>query len=173
MPILKKKASDLESMWVGETEKNIARLFEQAEAQKALIILDECDVLLRDRTSARVSWEISQTEALLTAMEFHPYPFVMTTNLFEHLDQAVMRRILYKIKFDYLKPEQIKIAFKHFFNINIEENLHLSRLTSGDFAIIKKQAEFQNKLNDKDWLINKLTIEMEQKKQIIQTSIKL
>lgn len=173
LDVISKSYTELSSMWVGETEKNIARLFEQAEAQKALIILDECDVLLRDRTSARASWEISQTEALLTAMEFHPYPFVMTTNLFEHLDQAVMRRILYKIKFDYLKPEQIKIAFKHFFNINIEENLHLSRLTSGDFAIIKKQAEFQNKLNDKDWLINRLTIEMEQKKRITQTSIKL
>ena len=173
LQVINKTYTELSSCWVGETEKNIARLFEQAEKEKSLIILDECDTLLQDRTKAVRVWETSQTEALLTAMEFHPYPFIMTTNLYNNLDPAVMRRILYKVKFDYLTNEQIKIAFKHFFNIDIKENLHLSRLTSGDFAVIKKQAIFENKLDNKDWLINRLTEEMNQKKQITDSKINL
>lgn len=164
LKVISKTYTELSSMWVGETEKNVKNLFDEAERDKALIILDEADVLLQDRTRAMRSWEISQTEALLTAMEFHPYPFIMTTNLYENLDPAVMRRILYKVKHDYLTNEQVKLAFKYFFNVDINENLHLSRLTSGDFAVIKKQADFQGKLNDKEWLIEKLTEEMNQKK---------
>lgn len=166
LSVINKNYADLSSMWVGETEKNIRNLFEQAEAEKALIILDECDVLLRDRGKAMRSWEISQTEALLTCMEFHPYPFIMTTNLYDDLDPAVMRRILYKVKHDYLTDDQVKLAFKYFFDIEITERLNLSRLTSGDFAVVKKQAEFSGYLNDKDLLIEKLTEEMNQKKML-------
>lgn len=164
LTVINKNYTELSSMWVGETEKNIANLFAQAEQEKALIILDEADVLLQDRKKSFRSWEITQTEALLTAMEFHPYPFIMTTNLYENLDAAVMRRILYKVKHDYLTKDQIKLAFKHFFDLDITENLYLSRLTSGDFAVIKKQAEYQGKMKDKEWLIQKLTEEMNQKK---------
>ena len=173
LKVINKNYTELSSCWVGETEKNIAEMFEQAEQEKALIILDECDVLLQNRNRANRSWEISQTEALLTAMEFHPYPFIMTTNLYENLDPAVMRRILYKVKFDYLNSNQVNLAFKHFFNLDISEDLHLSKLTSGDFAVIKKQATFENRLQDKDWLINRLIDEMNRKKELITNEIKL
>ena len=164
LKIINKNYTELSSMWVGETEKNIKNLFEEAKRDKAFIIIDECDVLLQNRNKAYRSWEITQTEALLTCMENHPYPFAMTTNLYENLDQAVMRRILYKLKFDYLTEDQIKEAFKFFFNIKLTERLHLSRLTSGDFALIKKQAQFMNKLIDKDWIINRLEEEMKNKR---------
>lgn len=167
LKVINKNYTELASMWVGETEHNIANLFKEGTRDQAVIILDEADVLLRDRTKARASWEVSQTEALLTEMEKYEYPFIMTTNLFEDLDMAVMRRFLYKVKHGYLKVDQVKLAFKHFFGINIKEDLHLSRLTSGDFALVKKQAEFQGKLKDKSWLIDRLTEEMNQKKDIL------
>lgn len=166
MKTLCKTYQDLASMWVGETEHNIQALFDEAERNKAFIILDEADVLLRDRSSASRSWELSQVEAMLTCMEDHPYPFVMTTNLFESLDQAVMRRFLYKVQHNYLSPIQVNKAFKYFFNIDITENLGLSKITSGDFAVIKKQAEFQCKMNDKDWLIEQLKLEQNNKKDL-------
>lgn len=167
LKVIDKNYTDLSSMWVGETEKNIKKLFEEAKRDKALIILDECDVLLQDRTKAHRSWEISQTEALLTCMENHPYPFIMTTNLYDNLDQAVMRRILYKIKHDYLTYDQIKIAFKFFFNIELnDKESTINNVTSGDFAIIKKKAEYLNKLNDKNWLLNTLLTEIKNKKDI-------
>lgn len=166
MKTLCKTYQDLASMWVGETEHNIQALFDEAEKNKAFIILDEADVLLRDRSTASKSWELSQVEAMLTCMEDHPYPFVMTTNLFESLDQAVMRRFLYKVQHNYLSPVQVNKAFKYFFNIDITENLGLSKITSGDFAVIKKQAEFQCKTNDKDWLIEQLKLEQNNKKDL-------
>lgn len=165
LKVINKNYTDLSSMWVGETEKNIKKLFEEAKRDKALIILDECDVLLQDRTKAYRSWEISQTEALLTCMEEHPYPFIMTTNLYDNLDQAVMRRILYKIKHDYLTYNQIKIAFDFFFNIKLnDDEATINNVTSGDFAIIKKKAEYLNKLTDKDWLLEALCTEIKNKK---------
>ena len=167
LKVINKNYTELASMYVGETEHNIAALFKEGTRDQAVIILDEADVLLRDRTKARASWEVSQTEALLTEMENYEYPFIMTTNLFEDLDAAVMRRFLYKVKHNYLTSEQVKLAFKHFFGMNIVEDLHLSRLTSGDFALVKKQAEFQGKLKDKHWLIDRLTEEMNQKKDSI------
>lgn len=164
LPVIHRTYTELSSCWVGETEKNIRKMFVEAKKEKALIILDEADVLLRDRTNTHTSWEVSQVEALLTEMENHPYPFIMTTNLFQHLDPAVMRRFLYKIQHNYLNEEQVIKAFKFFFGHNLKENVHLSRLTSGDFSVVKKQAEFMDKLNDKDWLLEHLREEMNRKK---------
>ena len=170
LKVINKNYTELASMWVGETEHNITNLFREGDRDQALIILDECDVLLRDRSQARASWEVSQTEALLTEMENYDYPFIMTTNLYDTLDPAVMRRILYKVRHDYLTPDQVKLAFKRFFGMTIKEDLHLSRLASGDFAIVKKQAEFQGKLKDKKWLIERLTEEMNNKREFKQAS---
>ena len=47
--VVERRASDLLSMWVGETEKGIARAFEEAADRRAMLILDEADALLRDR----------------------------------------------------------------------------------------------------------------------------
>lgn len=175
LKVINRNYTELASMYVGETEHNIADLFRDGTRDQALIILDECDVLLRDRAQARASWEVSQTEALLTEMERYEYPFIMTTNLYDTLDPAVMRRILYKVKHDYLTPDQVKLAFKLFFGLTIRENLHLSRLSSGDFAVVKKQAEFQGKLKDKAWLIERLSDEMSNKREfrLASNSIKM
>lgn len=166
-----KTYAELASPYVGETEHHIHELFKQAKKEKALIILDEADVLLRDRTKAQRSYEVSVTEAMLTCMEDHPYPFIMTTNLYQDIDTAVMRRVLYKVRHEYLTENQIKLAFNHFFGFTPKNKLHLSRLTAGDFALVKKQAEFQNKLTDEKWLISQLTEEMNLKKDNLNLQI--
>ncbi len=57
-PLLAKRASDLMSMWSGETEKNLAWAFKQAETERAILLIDEADSFLHDRRGARTSWEI-------------------------------------------------------------------------------------------------------------------
>jgi transitional endoplasmic reticulum ATPase len=79
--VLFKRASDLQSMWVGECEKNIAKAFKEAKKKEMVLIIDEGDSFLRDRTKARNSWEISQVNEMLSQMERHPQPFILTTNL--------------------------------------------------------------------------------------------
>ena len=163
IPIIKKKTSDLLSMWVGGTEQNIAKAFKEAKDSKAILVFDEADSLLQDRRNARASWEVTQVNEMLVQMENHPYPFICTTNLYDKLDQASLRRFTFKIGYKYMTDNQIKLALKHFFNIDTNvENFHLSTCTAGDFMNIKKQVEFlgSNSYND---IIEMLRKEQENK----------
>ena len=72
MPLMTKRASDLMSKWVGENEKNIANMFEEAINEDALLLLDEGDSFLRDRSYARSSWEVTMVNELLQHMERFP-----------------------------------------------------------------------------------------------------
>ena len=54
--VLEKRASDLLSPWVGETEQRIADAFAEARDAEAFLIFDEADSLLADRRSAHRSW---------------------------------------------------------------------------------------------------------------------
>ena len=53
VPLLVKRGSDLISMWVGGTEKNIAECFRQAETDGAILLIDEIEGFLQDRREAR------------------------------------------------------------------------------------------------------------------------
>jgi transitional endoplasmic reticulum ATPase len=113
--VLFKRASDLQSMWVGECEKNIAKAFKEAAEKEMVLIIDEGDSFLRDRTKARNSWEISQVNEMLSQMENHPQPFILTTNLMKDLDSASLRRFTFKLKFDYMDTAQARRMFKGYF----------------------------------------------------------
>lgn len=58
-PLVQKKASDLLSARVGDTEDNIACMFHEARRQRAILLLDEADSFLQDRHHAQHSWEIT------------------------------------------------------------------------------------------------------------------
>ena len=174
MPILKKKASDLESMWVGETEKNIAMAFSEAKKEKAILVIDEGDHFISDRMKHRMSWETSRTEEMLQQIEAHDLPVIFTTNLIENIDKAAMRRFTYKTKFDYLTNEQVKVAWKDYFpKAKLPDKLYLSKLCPGDFATVRKKAEFEGYIDNTDLLYKKLEEEMQNKKEMEYSSIKL
>ncbi|MBJ2152664.1 AAA family ATPase [Paracoccus sp. IB05] len=140
MPVLEKRASDLISKWVGESEQNIARAFAEARADGALLIFDEADSLLADRRNARHSWEVAQVNEMLTWMECHPLPFVCTTNLIENLDPATQRRFTFRIRFDYLTGDQLTHAWRAHFAAEVPVGLLLpDRLTPGDFANVARR----------------------------------
>jgi len=105
-PLLVKRASDLLSMFVGGTEQLIAEAFEQAQADDAVLLIDEVDSFLQDRREAKRSWETTQVNEMLTQMEAFEGIFIASTNLLHGLDAAALRRFDMKVKFDYLKPEQ-------------------------------------------------------------------
>ena len=54
-----RRASDLLSCWVGATEQNIARAFEEARKDDAVLLIDEADSFLQDRRGAGHSWELN------------------------------------------------------------------------------------------------------------------
>ena len=134
LQVVQKRASDLMSKWVGETEQRIAAAFAEARDGKQFLVFDEADSLLADRRMARRSWEVSQVNEMLTWMESHPLPFACTTNLSERFDPATLRRFDFKIKLDYLRPEQAMAAFRTFFGLTPPQGItRLTNLTPGDF----------------------------------------
>ncbi len=161
MEVLYKRASGLLDMYVGNSEKNIAGMFQQAREEERLLIIDEADSLLADRSGAHRSWEVSQVNEMLTWMEDHPLPFICTTNLMETLDQASLRRFTFKIKFDYLSACQNMAAFQHFFKQpGPAALLHMGRLSPGDFAVVANKAGLLGFLDKPERLVEMLVQEV-------------
>ena len=149
LEVVQKRASDLMSMWVGQTEQQIAEAFAEARDQQHFLVFDEADSLLSDRRFAHRSWEISQVNEMLTWMESHPLPFACTTNFGEHLDPATLRRFDFKLCLDYLAPDQAVAAFRVFFGLEAPPVVRtLSGLTPGDFPVVQRRAEILGKLQD-------------------------
>jgi len=148
-PLLLRRASDILNMYVGGTEKNIAKMFAEARQQEAVLVLDEADSFLADRRDAKQSWEVTQVNELLTQMEAFDGIFVCTTNLMGRLDQASLRRFTFKVKFDYLSSAQRWAMFLQelarmgcdMSQVNAWEKqvCGLDNLTPGDFAVVSRQ----------------------------------
>ena len=75
-----------------------------------MLLLDEADSFLQDRRHARHSWEVTQVNELLVAMERFPGTFIACTNLQDRFDPASLRRFDLRIDFRPLRPEQVHQA---------------------------------------------------------------
>jgi ATPase family protein associated with various cellular activities (AAA) len=164
LPILMRSASELLSKWVGESEKQIASMFTEAEAEGALLFLDEADSFLRDRALARAEWSITQVNELLQRMERFDGIFIAATNMMDSLDPAAMRRFTWKIEFRALAPEQAWTMFCNETGLDAageperSEELkgqlaEISDLAPGDFATVKRQSEMlDEELTPEAWI---------------------
>ena len=145
-PLMVRLASDLMSKYVGETEQNMARMFEAAAAEGAVLLLDEADSFLRSRRMAERHYEVSEVNEMLAGMERHAGLFICTTNAFDDLDEAALRRFSFKIRFKPLRPDQRLTMFERELGLPPDEPQAdrlraLDALTLGDFAAVRQQAE--------------------------------
>jgi SpoVK/Ycf46/Vps4 family AAA+-type ATPase len=168
MPFIKKRASDLIGSLVGQSEANIAQAFAEARDKKAVLVIDEADTFLFDRTKASQMYQVGTTNEFLTQMEDHPYPIIMTTNLKDKIDNACFRRFTFKIKFEYMTPENIEAAITTFFKKKItlkeEERDALVYLTAGDFKVAKQKIDIlENKKYTRENIIKYLKQEQTEK----------
>ena len=164
LEVMQKRASDLMSMWVGQTEKQIAAAFAEARDSGAFLVFDEADSLLSDRRFAEKSWEVSQVNEMLAWMESHPAPFACTTNFGTHLDPATLRRFVFKITLDYLSAEQAGVAFRGYYGLEPPpEVAALGTLTPGDFAVVRRKAEVLDCLSEPTALAAMLRTECDAK----------
>ena len=151
MDMLPKRASDLLSKWVGETEQKMAAAFAEALETGSFLVFDEVDSLLMDRQFAVRSWETSMVNELLSQMERHPLPFACTTNRRETLDPAAARRFLFRVEFFYMDRQRVERAFRFFYGCEApSETLELDKLTPADFANVREQAKILNFLDNPD-----------------------
>lgn len=146
-PIRIKRASDLLSAYLGATEELIAEAFRSAADERAILLIDEADSFLRDREGAKASWEVTQVNELLTQIEMFEGIFIASTNLFDSLDAAVLRRFDFKVRFDYLTPAQRHTMLARVCGIepqaldaaSVRTLGHMGLLTPGDFANVLRQ----------------------------------
>lgn len=103
MKLLKVNYADIESKFVGETSKNLVRLFNEAEEKNAIILFDEADALLSRRVtdmSSATDVSVNQTRSvLLTLLDSFSGMVLFTTNFISNYDPAFMRRIPNHIEF--------------------------------------------------------------------------
>ena len=171
-PLILKKGSDLLSMWVGGTEKNIAEAFKEAKESDGVLVFDEVDSFLADRTNANRNWEVTQVNEMLTQMESFDGVFIATTNLMENLDSASLRRFDMKLEFSYLKPLQaweMFVSYAKELELKPSQSLKnkvqsLTVLTPGDFAAVTRQTRF-NPIKDIEDFYQRLQNEVEVKKE--------
>ncbi|HZE68829.1 MAG TPA: ATP-binding protein [Pyrinomonadaceae bacterium] len=94
--------SKIVSKYIGETEKNLASLFDQAQHQNWILFFDEADSLFGKRTeshSANDRAANQQVSYLLQRIEDFPGVVILATNLRSHLDDAFARRFQSMIHF--------------------------------------------------------------------------
>ena len=100
--------SKVVSKWIGETEKNLARVFDAAEEGHALLLFDEADSLFAQRTSdvksANDRFANLEVNYLLQRVEAFGGITILTTNLETAIDEALKRRLASHIVF--AKPDE-------------------------------------------------------------------
>ncbi|WP_039924983.1 ATP-binding protein, partial [Treponema sp. JC4] len=148
--VITKNASDILGMFVGESEKNIAKAFDDAKKQKKILLFDEVDSFFRERSYASQSWEITQVNEFLTQMEQFDGIVICTTNLRNIMDKAMQRRFHIMVEFKSLKEEGVESLLGKYFpklNFNEEDIRKISKYqsaTPGDFGNISSRLRFMN-----------------------------
>lgn len=147
-PCLVRRASDLLDKYVGGTEKNIASAFAEADADGAVLVIDEADSFLQAREGAERNFEVSQVNEFLTQLEQCRGFCICTTNFRKLMDSAAMRRFSFKVPFTYARPAQLRSLYLTLLAplaagetplAVMEELQRQTRLAPGDFAAVHRQ----------------------------------
>ena len=174
-PLMVRRASDLMGKYVGETEQHLAAMFAEAQAEQALLLLDEADTFLLDRQSALRHHEVSEVNEMLQGMERFQGLFVCTTNLMDRLDAAALRRFTFKIAFHPLRPAQRLALFAREALGNAlatlppdwrQRLLRLDRLTLGDLATVRRQADLLQETLSPETFLQQLEAEHRLKPEV-------
>ena len=176
-PLMIRQASDLVSKYVGETEQNMAAMFDEAQTEESVLLLDEADSFLRSRKMAERNYEVSEVNQMLQGMERFSGVFICTTNLFDELDEAALRRFTFKIRFKSLNAEQRERMFVvealggDATRLSGEQRgrLHqLDLLAPGDFASVKRQIDVLGDVFEPDEFLSQLEAEHRVKPEVRQ-----
>jgi len=110
--------SGLVSKYIGETEKNLSKVFQEAETSNAILFFDEADALFGKRTEvsdAHDRYANIETSYLLQKMEEYDGIVILTTNLRDNMDEAFTRRIRFIVEFPFPETEhRLAIWKRHF-----------------------------------------------------------
>lgn len=145
--LIKIDLSNVVDKYIGETEKNISKIFDLAERDSAVIFFDEADALFGKRsvvTDSKDRHANIEVAYLLQRLEDHPGLVILATNNRNHLDEAFSRRFTFIIPFTFPDvtireelwrnawPDKIKISKE----IDFFELANKAELTGGNIRNI-------------------------------------
>ena len=143
--------SQVVNKYIGETEKNLRRVFDQAEAGGAILLFDEADALFGKRSDvkdARDRYANLEVSYLLQRMEAYRGLAILTTNLKQAIDTAFLRRLRFVVQFPFPNVEERLEIWRRIFPQQMPTNglnFHqLARLniTGGNIRNIALNASF-------------------------------
>ena len=100
--------SQVVNKYIGETEKNLARVFDEAERSHAVLFFDEADALFAKRTEVKSSndrYANLEVNYLLQRMESYDGVTLLATNLEQGIDEAFKRRVRFTVQFEMPEPD--------------------------------------------------------------------
>jgi len=144
--------SNVVSKYIGETEKNLARIFKEAQTTNAILFFDEADALFGKRSEVRDShdrYANIEINYLLQKMEEYDGIVILASNFSNNIDDAFLRRLHFKVDFPSPDEKLRGIIWKNIFprETPVAENIDygfLSRfkITGGNMKNIALCAAF-------------------------------
>ncbi|MEO3872715.1 ATP-binding protein [Nonomuraea sp. B12E4] len=142
------------SKYIGETEKNLGRIFDAAEESGAVLFFDECDALYGKRSEVRDShdrYANIETAFLLQRMDVYDGVAILASNLRQNMDDAFTRRLRFVIDFPVpTRAERLRIWHRHLPakaavepGIDLESYAERFKLTGGNIRNIVLSAAYQ------------------------------
>ncbi|GAA4759470.1 ATP-binding protein [Actinomycetospora chibensis] len=143
--------SKIVDKYIGETEKNLARVFDQAEHRGVVLFFDECDALFGKRTEVRDShdrYANIESSYLLQRLEAFGGLAILATNMKSALDPAFIRRLRCVVDFPSPGPRERTQIWRRAFPAEAEtdgidaERLGRLNFTGGNIVTIAVNAAF-------------------------------
>jgi SpoVK/Ycf46/Vps4 family AAA+-type ATPase len=110
--------SQVVNKYIGETEKNLAKVFDEAETSHAVLFFDEADSLFAKRTNVQTSndrYANLEVNYLLQRMETYEGVTLLATNLEQGLDEAFKRRVRFAIQFELPEADERRRLWRSMF----------------------------------------------------------
>jgi ATP-dependent 26S proteasome regulatory subunit len=136
LELFKIDLSTVVSKYIGETEKNLASVFSEAESSNAILFFDEADALFGKRSEVRDShdrYANVEISYLLQQMEAYDGLTVLATNLRANLDEAFTRRLQFAVDFPFPEEEDRLRIWRTLFPVEVP------RAADIDFGVLARR----------------------------------
>lgn len=124
--------ADIESKFVGETPKNLKKVFETAVQTDSILFFDEADAMLSRRVTNMnnaTDTSVNQTRSvLLTLLNDYQGIVIFATNYISNYDPAFMRRILAHIEFELPNEDMRKLIYKKLIPFQLPNNININEV---------------------------------------------
>ena len=130
--------STVVSKYIGETEKNLSRIFKEAETSNGILFFDEADALFGKRSEVKDShdrYANIEVNYLLQKMEEHEGIVILATNLSKNVDEAFLRRVHFSLSFPFPEKEERLLVGQRVFPAEAPQG------TDIDFSVLARRLE--------------------------------